>query len=123
MEPYWTIRTGAIPFWMVFNMQPSARALERYLRDRPAFDEVGIMLFSHGVESVGVAAVDQWQRLGSLIGVDPQAYPRDFGVFVRYHYALRKAFKARYPLPGPLPLRELETFCDDLQARSQAARV
>src|SRR5438876_5656222 len=23
MEPYWTIRTGSIPFWMVFNMAPS----------------------------------------------------------------------------------------------------
>lgn len=122
MEPYWTLRTGAIPFWMVFNMQPSARALERYLRERPRFDEVGIMLFSHGVESVGLARAAEWLRLGELIGVDPRAYPRDFGVFVRYHYALRKRFRARYPMPAPLPLAELEPFYDALQARSPAAR-
>ena len=123
MEPYWTMRTGAIPFWMVFNMEPSARALERYLRERGPFDEVGIMLFSHGVDSVGLARAERWQRLGQLIGVDTHAYPRDFGVFVRYHYALREHFVARYPLSAPLPLSELEPFCDAAQARSPTARV
>jgi hypothetical protein len=128
MEPYWTVRTGAIPFWMVFNMEPSARALERYLTKSESFDELGIMLFSHGVNSVGLAPIERWQVLarranGNLIGVDPRAYPRDFGVFVRYHYALREAFNARYPIPDPLPLQELEPFCDDFQARPQAARV
>jgi hypothetical protein len=123
MEPYWVMRTGAIPFWLVFNMQPSARALERYLRAQPAFHQVGIMLFSHGVDSVGLAPIERWRALGELIGVDARAYPRDFGVFVRYHYALRRRFRARYPLPEPLPLSELEAFCDAPQARTPAARV
>lgn len=123
MEPYWAIRAGSIPFWMVFNMEPSARALERYLRNRLPFDEVGIMLFSHGVESVGLAPVAEWQRLGKLIGVDPRAYPRDFAVFVRYHYALRAAFGSRYPIPAPLPLTELEEILDAAEAHPQAARV
>ena len=123
MEPYWVMRTGAIPFWLVFNMQPSARALERYLRAQPAFDQVGIMLFSHGVDSVGLAPIERWRALGELIGVDARAYPRDFGAFVRYHYALRRRFRARYPLPAPLPLGELEAFFDAAQARSANARV
>ena len=123
MEPYWALRTGAIPFWMVFNMQPSADALERYLGRSAAFDAIGIMLFSHGVESVGLAPIERWRSLGKLIGVDPRAYPRDFAVFVRYHYALREEFRARYPIPEPLPITALEPFCDDAQARSPAARV
>jgi hypothetical protein len=128
MEPYWTVRTGAIPFWMVFNMEPSARALERYLGASERFDELGIMLFSHGVESVGLAPIERWQSLaaranGKLIGVDARAYPRDFGVFVRYHYALRKAFSARYPIPERPSIEELEGFCDAYQARAQAARL
>lgn len=115
MEPYWTMRTGAIPFWMVFNMEPSARALEHYLDASAAFDDIGIMLFSHGVDSVGLASIDRWQSLlrranGALIGVDPRAYPRDFGVFVRYHYALRKRFRARYPMPPSLTFPELDDF-------------
>ena len=104
-------------------MQPSADALERYLQRSAAFDEIGIMLFSHGVESVGLAPIERWRSLGRLIGVDPRAYPRDFAVFVRYHYALREEFRARYPIPEPLPLTALEPFCDDAQARSPAARV
>jgi hypothetical protein len=26
MEPWWALRTGSVPFWMVFNMEPSAQA-------------------------------------------------------------------------------------------------
>src|SRR4029450_13636290 len=54
MEPYWTIRTGSVPFWMVFNTEPSLRALTSYLRDAPSFDEVRLTLFSHGVDSIGL---------------------------------------------------------------------
>jgi hypothetical protein len=32
MEPYWTLRTGSVPFWTAFNAQPSAENLERYLK-------------------------------------------------------------------------------------------
>jgi hypothetical protein len=34
MEPYWAIRGGLVPFWMVFNKQPSAQALAAYLDHR-----------------------------------------------------------------------------------------
>ena len=117
MEPYWTLRTGSIPFWMVFNMEPSARALESYLGRRDPFQEIGIMLFSHGVESAGLAPIERWLALarragsgGCLVGVDPKAYPRDFAVFVRYYFDLKQKFGARYPIPAPLPLRELDAF-------------
>ena len=63
MEPYWTVRSGSIPFWMVFNMEPSASSLERYLDDRDTFDDIAIMLFSHGVESVGLAPIERWRAL------------------------------------------------------------
>ena len=124
MEPYWTIRTGSIPFWMVFNMAPSARALESYLDQRDPFDEIGITLFSHGVESAGLASIPRWRGLanrakarGTLIGVDEKAYPRDFAVFVRYYYDLRKQFRARYSIPAPLPLAELEQFLGEHEGR------
>lgn len=32
-DPLWTLRLGAVPFWMRFNMQPEYEAL----RDQPAF--------------------------------------------------------------------------------------
>jgi hypothetical protein len=49
MEPYWALRTGSVPFWMVFNKEPSAQALTRYLDRTEPFDEIAMMLFSHGV--------------------------------------------------------------------------
>jgi hypothetical protein len=45
MEPYGSVRTGSVPFWMVFNKQPSAQALETYLDASDPFDEIYMMLF------------------------------------------------------------------------------
>jgi hypothetical protein len=103
-------------------MEPSARALEAYLDQRRAFDDIGIMLFSHGVDSVGLASIERWRSLlerahGSLIGVDPNAYPRDFGVFVRYHYDLRRKFRSRYPIPAALSFADLDRFVAERGSR------
>jgi hypothetical protein len=117
MEPYWTLATGSVPFWMVFNKEPSAQALERYLKERPSWDEIYLMLFSHGVDSIGLVPIVEWRRLlrqarerSAFVGVDPLAYPRDFGVFVRYHGDLQAKIRARYPLPQSLTLQVLEQF-------------
>ena len=117
MEPYWTICTGSVPFWMVFNKEPSARALEAYLSARGAFDEIYMMLFSHGVNSIGLVPIARWEqflrqarRRGEFIGVDPSAYPRDFAVFVRYHRQLSRLISAREPIPSPLSLADLDEF-------------
>src|SRR5205814_241746 len=59
----WTLRTGSIPFWMLFNTEPSARALAAYLDRAGRFDEIALMLFSHGVESVGLAGIERWRAL------------------------------------------------------------
>lgn len=123
MEPYWTIRTGSVPFWMVFNTDPSAHALESYLRDH-SFKEIFLMLFSHGVDSIGLASIERWQKIvelaqerGSFIGVDPKRYPRDFGVFVRYNPELRRIVSPRYPIPPALTLPEFEQFLTESTGR------
>jgi len=87
MEPYGSVRIGSVPFWMVFDKEPSAQALETYLDASDPFDEIYMMLFSHGVESIGSTPVEHWRRIlrrarkeGAFIGVDESAYPRDFAV-------------------------------------------
>jgi hypothetical protein len=126
MEPYWAIRTGAVPFWMVFNKLPSAEAVEGYLDARDPFDEIYMMLFSHGVESIGLTPIDRWRRIlgrarkaGSFVGVDENAYPRDFAVFVRYYFELKRKIRARYPLPSPVTLNQLDEFLKEAHARYQ----
>jgi hypothetical protein len=116
-EPYWTIRTGSVPYWMLFNKEPSVRDIARYLDSREPFDEIFMILFMHGTESVGLAPMADWRAVlararsrGEFLGVTPEKYPRDFAVFARYYPAIRRSIAARYPLPGPVPLEWLDAF-------------
>ena len=124
MEPYWAVRTGSVPFWMLFNKEPSAEALEAYLQNGNRFDEIRLMLFSHGVDSIGLVPIDEWRRImrsgakrSSFLGVDEDAYPRDFAVFVRYHEDLVGKIQARYPMPPALSLDELDEFLGQTNGR------
>ena len=102
--------------WMKFNTEVSAAALERYLDDAEPYDEIHLMLFAHGVHSIGLTPIERWRALlararrhGGFVGVDEKAYPADFAVFARYHPALR-AIPGRFPLPPPLSWTQFETF-------------
>jgi hypothetical protein len=118
LEPYWALRTGAVPFWMKFNMEASADWIETYLDEREPFDEIYLMLFNHGVEAVGLPPVERWRGIlarakkrGQFVGVREDLFPRDFGSLARYHADLKKV-PARYPIPGPLPLRTFYGFLE-----------
>src|SRR5947199_8650234 len=79
-----------------------------------------MMLFSHGVDSIGLVPIERWKsilhrarRRNAFLGVDERAYPRDFATFVNYHAAIPHTIAARYPLPGPLALSELDAFLEE----------
>ncbi|MEV1290063.1 hypothetical protein [Micromonospora sp. NPDC049679] len=116
LEPRWTLLTGCVPYWSVFPVQHSAEALARYLDESDTYDFLHLMLFCHGVESVGLTTVDQWRTLlqrarvtGMFAGVDIRRYPSDLAAVFSYQRALR-AIPARYPIPEPLPLHMFDTF-------------
>lgn len=116
LEPWWTLRTGSVPYWAVFNTEPSRRRLLSYLDEADPYDEIRLTLFSHGVESVGLASIDGWRqalrharKVGAFVGVDPAAYPRDFAVFVRFHRELAR-IRDVHPLPLSLDLPTAEDF-------------
>jgi hypothetical protein len=126
MDPYWTLRTGSVPFWMTFNMGPSYRALERYLGAAQPFDEVHLMLFQHGVDAVDHPSGDEWERLlrstgarWSTLGLHLDEHPLDFGHFARYDDALREHVAARFPLPAPLALDEFREFVHERGERGE----
>lgn len=123
-DPYWTLRTGSAPFWMLFNKEGSLQALTRYLASREPFDEIYLSLFSHGVQSVGLPSLHAWsaplasaKRCGAIVGIDEKSWPRDFGNFVRFSGELRDRCAARYPLPAPLALEQLDRFLAQAGAR------
>jgi hypothetical protein len=118
-EPYWALRTGSVPFWMKFNMEPSAEWLEAYLKEREPFDELRLMLFAHGVDAVGLPPIERWRSIlamakgsGEFVGVDETEYPRDFATYARYHDQVKK-IPSRYAIPGPLTIGQLDRFLDD----------
>lgn len=116
MEPWWTLRTGSVPFWAVFPVERSASRLEEYVRASGPWDEIGIMLFSNGVFGAGFAGIERWRQilrlarsLGTFLGVDEGRFPRDFATFKRYHTAMRN-LRPRIPIPASLELDELDAF-------------
>lgn len=123
LEPWWVLRTGSVPYWSFFAVQPAAASMEQYLAATDPYDYIHLMLFSHGVESIGIAPIERWRSIlkharqgGSFIGVDVAAFPRDFATFVRYHNDIQ-TIPDRYPLPDPLPLAQFDLFLQQVRHR------
>jgi hypothetical protein len=108
LEPWQALRSGSVPYWTVFGTKTFRAGLEAYLDATDPYDEIRIMLFNHGTDSIGLAGAEDWQRtadrarkIGVLTGMNAAAYPRDFASFVRSHRELSK-IRTRYPMPPPL---------------------
>jgi hypothetical protein len=89
---------------------------EAYLNSAAPYDHIGIMLFSHGMDSIGVAPIDRWREqlarahtAGTFLGVDEDADPADFATFARYHEAIRRLPPRPAP-PKPMTLADLSRF-------------
>jgi hypothetical protein len=102
-DPWRTITTRSVPYWTFFPTVPAAEALAAYL-DSHEFEEIDILLFSHGVVSQGLAEAARWEKLagrarrhGRLLAVHRAAFPADFATFARYSDALRRLPRARPP--------------------------
>lgn len=118
LQPWWALRLGLVPYWAVFNDLTSLDHLNNYLDTTQPYDEIYANLFSNGLNSLGIASIEQWQsalnrarRHGQFVGVNPKTYPGDLGSFVR-HYTELKKLDGRYPIPilEPLTLHQLDAF-------------
>lgn len=106
LDPWWTLRTGSIPYWLPFNADAAADELASFLDSRTdPFEEIYLTLFSNGLDAAGQASIDRWRTLleraetrDAFVGVDPDAYPLDFGTYVRYHSKLPETIRVRRPL-------------------------
>jgi hypothetical protein len=119
LDPWSTFRAGAVPFWTTFAVEPSAAALEGYLGGSAPFRDVRVTLFSHGVESIGLAGPARWAGIaraagarGGFLGVDPSRFPRDFAVFGRFDHALGR-LAGPHGVPDRLSLDDLDRFLEE----------
>lgn len=106
-EPGWALATRTVPLWLTFATEPALDGFSHYLSENPAFNEIAITLFAHGVRSAGYAAADRWLEAArqhgmqvTLADVDPQKWPSDFATLARYADALHElAPRGGYPEP------------------------
>ena len=121
VDPVAALRSGSVPFWSLFAVEPSVRRLAAYLDAAAPYDEVLGLLFPHGTTSIGVAPPAQWRpvlararRSGRLLAVDAARFPADFGHLARYSSALERLGPTR-PLPEePLSLAGLDELAPAL---------
>lgn len=117
VQPWWTLRLGLVPYWTAFNDITSLEWLKQYLEKTQPYDEIYLTLFSNGLNSLGIASIEQWRseilslarKKGCFLGVDERYYPRDNASFVR-HYLDLKQLPGRVPLPTALNLHQLDEF-------------
>lgn len=90
-DPWRTINSAAVPFWTFFPVVPALRSFEQYLQSGPSFADIDVLMFQHGVTSMGYADADRWlstaRRTGArarLVAVDPRKAPHDIGSLGRY---------------------------------------
>ncbi len=117
MDPYWTLKTGSIPFWTAFNGKPSADYLKEYLEKTPAFNNIYMMPFSHGIDGMGLASEDYLRSILSkaldkneFIGAQPEKYPCDFGIYARFEKDLQRKISTRINLSEKLDISWLAEF-------------
>lgn len=129
VEPYLAVRTGSVPYWLAFTSGCCAEALENYLSRNGAFEEMYLMLFSNGIEGIGMAPIERWRsilsragRQGRFVGVDEGEFPKDYASFVRYHTEFKRLVPARQGMPGLLRGEEVDAFLADSHSR-HAARL
>jgi hypothetical protein len=119
VQPWWALRTGAVPYWMTFNASYDAESVEGYLDGSEPYDAIDLIPVSNGVRSAGQATVEEWRAVlrrarieGRFLGVNPAKYPADFGTYYRYNAELPEAIPDRHPLPIPASLESFESFLE-----------
>ena len=107
MNPMLAMRTGSVPYWALFGTRPSLDRLAGYLSRAARYDDIRLTIFPHGVESVGLPGIAEWQAVlghvrqhGQLLAVDPDRYPRHFRALTGFHRELSRL--PRIPAMPPL---------------------
>jgi hypothetical protein len=118
LSPWWTARTGSIPFWIAFNTQRSMESFKRYIeKQNRNYAQIFAMIMPNAVEGIGLVPVAQWLKVmkkyavkSGLIGTDEKVYPYDIGTFIKYYKDLQIKIKERHYMPRTLGVNDFFTF-------------
>jgi hypothetical protein len=118
MDPLLAMHTGMVPYWALFGTRPSLDRLADYLSYAARYDDIRLAVFPHGVESIGLASVSEWQaaldharHYGQFIAVGKGRYPRHFRTLSGFHRELSRL--PRVPEIPPLTWDDAQTYLAD----------
>lgn len=113
ISPFLSLQKRCVPYWLAFIVENSAADLEAFLDQRDAFQEIYMMVLSHGKDSAGRTPLKHWEDLMNratdkcgFIGTDPEEYPVDMAVYARYSKDLKAKIAAEHPIPPPLEVEQ-----------------
>jgi hypothetical protein len=111
-DPWQTISAAAVPFWLLFAVQPALHSLDAYLSETEPYADVNIFLFEHGANSPGIATPEEFdaivRRHGAVVhfdGLDKKRFPHDIGTLGRYGKVFEQLPRAQQPW-SVLPVEE-----------------
>jgi hypothetical protein len=106
VDPTGVRRSGSVPYWTFFPVEPALRRLAGYLDDRPPFPAVWATMFPHGTRSIGWAPPGRWREQcgrgsgpGGFLGVRPGQQPADFAALARFEPGLHRCADRNDPPP------------------------
>jgi hypothetical protein len=63
LEPWWTLRTGSVPYWTTFNTEPARLHLLDHVDGTDPYDQIRMTLMSNGVAAPGQAPIGSWREV------------------------------------------------------------
>lgn len=113
LSPYLCLQKRCVPYWLAFIVEDSAEDLQAFLDRSKTFQEIYMMVLSHGKDSAGRTPLSRWEDLMNraafgqgFIGTDPQEYPVDMAVYARYSKDLKKKIGGEHSIPSPLDVQK-----------------
>lgn len=117
VEPYWMLRSGAVPYWLLFNTEPDLDRLREWLDHTDPFARIDMTLLSTAIDPIGMVSPARWRDevlarapAGGFPGMDVRRYPYDLGSLARYHHALKRAARRRQVSPQSMAPEFAEAF-------------
>lgn len=118
LDPVEMRRSGSVPYWSFFPVQDSlehcAKHVERAAAAGDPYRDVDVLLFPHGVASVGATRPQDWAaRLRAhisgrvrFVSGTPARWPAHFEELARYGLALRHLPDQPQP-SSPMPVEQM----------------
>lgn len=109
ISPHLSLQKTCIPYWLFFNVESATNDLENFISHSRDFEEIYMMILSHGKKSVGYTPASRYKTImekatkhHAFVGTDPEKYPVDLAFYSRYDKRLEELIPGNSSFPGKM---------------------